>query len=548
MTSTATTIQLTSSTPTPTCPNPPPCDLPFNLQVEQLKLIQGQNELENQRKMHQLSILSSDQELQSKQQQHQIKVQSDLLKLQQMQFDADAEMGRKQLLLEKTHLAVKQDHFILLQQRQELEALKAQIATGLKSGNVNKQDQDEIGRILDSILITPPSSSSLTSSSSLPHSIPSTSSTTSTTLHASLSNHGTGIHTTHHVETMTHLAQIETQRHDLHAHESTLKSLREELETAQAQLKKDQDELKAERDRLESGQNQLKKDQQQLKIDQGSIIQAQNQLQLDRNALSQQQHHLSTERTAFYQERNQFQEERAQLALTISTQTPIDVIMSPLGDSDLTNPGLCALGTTTHRLSFSHQNQSFLIKGPMTHQQLIDSVINPALAWAPHYSSSSSSSSNSILSIVYHFPQLEKQIHANHEHFCDLLFILFLSPDSDYGWNCHWNQDRTTYASYQPLLDGVLKKTDGAIIPQLHSNPKLFFSSPYIANGDWVQFYGPGAILTNINTQFQHVTLGSLCDPKKKDGVFTSVNFAERASGKEATSKYKISIKWEETE
>jgi hypothetical protein len=76
---------------------------------------------------------------------------------------------------------------------------------------------------------------------------------------------------------------------------------------------------------------------------------------------------------------------------------------------------------------------------------------------------------------------------------------------------------------YKPLLD------DGTI-PSLDSNPKLYFATAHINNGEWVQFHGPGTTIFDVgrglgggngNGSDFELTAGGLF-PKGKHGSFTT--------------------------
>ena len=98
---------------------------------------------------------------------------------------------------------------------------------------------------------------------------------------------------------------------------------------------------------------------------------------------------------------------------------------------------------------------------------------------------------------------------------------------------------------YSPLL------ANGEI-PKLSTNTRLYFSTPHIANGDWIQFHGPGTKIFYVGGKNFYLTIGALC-PKGKEGVFTSrdtyYNMDDKADqpnySESRTSQYQISIKWD---
>lgn len=94
---------------------------------------------------------------------------------------------------------------------------------------------------------------------------------------------------------------------------------------------------------------------------------------------------------------------------------------------------------------------------------------------------------------------------------------------------------------YQPHI------ASGAI-PQLTPDTRLYFSSPLIANGAWVQFHGPGTTIFDVGGPDFHLTLGSLC-PMGEEGGFSS-NMVWYMDQRQIdygpmVSDYRIAIKWE---
>lgn len=151
------------------------------------------------------------------------------------------------------------------------------------------------------------------------------------------------------------------------------------------------------------------------------------------------------------------------------------------------------------------------------------------------------------------FPQLKKQCHSWDYTFMPLIDALY-PRDGTNERNSFTHPLNSLVSKNEPTVFGYFLKPlyNNGTIPKLTPNLKLFFSTPHIANGDWIQFHGPGTVLWKliggaVPTQ-SHLTLSALC-PKGKEGSYKSQDSYYDRTGQlvnaEKTSSYSISIKWE---
>lgn len=219
---------------------------------------------------------------------------------------------------------------------------------------------------------------------------------------------------------------------------------------------------------------------------------------------------------------------------------------------------------------YQNQNQTQWSHNPLYLMYPLHGIIKGYMA--NYYQWESNPKSNDKLQVEFKFIPIDMIFHTWYcHHYYNLLDILYLRADATNNKNKHVsyqsNGSSTTSSTsttpstsqavahfnkhYLPLLD------DGTI-PQLSSRTRLYFSTPHVGNGEWVQFHGPGTQLGELGGDpATFLTLGSLCPPpsqadidSNKAGDFTSVSTWYHNNGSiikssPQTSKYQISIKWD---
>ena len=162
------------------------------------------------------------------------------------------------------------------------------------------------------------------------------------------------------------------------------------------------------------------------------------------------------------------------------------------------------------------------------------------------------------IKIQFKFIPINMNFHYNSHCFSSLLGMLYPMKGSapvtgDLSTHIHPKDPSITQNDYPIFNNYYSPLVANGTIPSLSTNPRLYFSTPHIANGDWVQFYGPGTTIFDVGGDDFYLTIGALC-PKGKKGKFTST-MTYYATGDKAdkptnggstwTSPYQISIKWD---
>ena len=152
------------------------------------------------------------------------------------------------------------------------------------------------------------------------------------------------------------------------------------------------------------------------------------------------------------------------------------------------------------------------------------------------------------------FPQIGKQYHRYGVPSLVLEYLIYIYSDgnpstksSEVGtiqyprWR--WKTEPLYNKEWKPLADA-------GTLPKRTPSLRLFFSSPFIADGQWIQFHGPGTLLHKIESEdkFSHIVLGCFT-PVGKESSYSSLHSTYDDGGKLSevmtTSDYKVEVRWE---
>lgn len=189
------------------------------------------------------------------------------------------------------------------------------------------------------------------------------------------------------------------------------------------------------------------------------------------------------------------------------------------------------------------QGRAILAMTPTQFQTHHHNLIRTNIINVCNQNSKSYGGSDDKVRIEFRSDQIDKSFHYTTLHYRNLLNFLY-HDDSYTHINPH-NNARSA-ACHSIFMVDWKKDLDQGKIPPLTPNLKLYFSTPNLLGGNWIQFHGPGTLLWIVDPTFQ-LMVGSLCDPNGK-GKYLSVNCQDPSSkrhGKVSTSDYQIKIKWE---